>query len=380
MTMPGHEQDEKKAAANIPLATVFASREALETDVLFQSIGEGVLFTNEQGNISRMNDIGLDILGFSAEELVGKWHPEALVAEEENGRIIPNIERPVTEAFLTGKPVFRRMYYRRRDGSRVPVALTVSPVVFKNRPIGAIEVFRDISEEVELEKSKDEFISIASHQLRTPATVVKQYIGMLLDGYMGPLTDEQRNMLQTAFEYNDNQLDIITDLLRIAQADANKITMSQEQIDLVKLTKDVIESQLGDYKRNKLKLVLKSTPGPIICKADPLHIRMVLENLINNANKYSPQGGAVVVAIAPTLKFIKISVQDEGIGIAAKDLPKLFQKFSRIDNPSSHISGSGLGLYWVKKLISLHNGTISVKSKLGAGTVFTVQLPRGDDE
>ncbi len=112
------------------------------SDVLFSSIGEGAVVIDERGHISRVNKIALDILGCKEKDLIGHWYPEAIIAEEANGRVIPNIERPVTEVFLSGKPVFKRIFYQRKNGSRVAVALTVSPLMHKDKPLGAIQLFR----------------------------------------------------------------------------------------------------------------------------------------------------------------------------------------------------------------------------------------------
>jgi two-component system, OmpR family, phosphate regulon sensor histidine kinase PhoR len=354
-----------------------AAWEHAETDALFFSIGEGAVVTDERGYISRINQTGLEILGFTADELLGKWYPEAVIAETMQGQPIPNMERPITEVFIAGKPIFKKVFYRRKDGSRVPIALTVSPIMVKGEPVGAIEVFRDITEEQELENAKDEFISIASHQLRTPATVVKQHVGMMLEGYFGDLPTEHRSILQTAYDYNNQQLTIINDLLKVAQLDANKIKMVRKKIDIIKLVEDVAESQDPEYAKKGMKIVLKSPKEPLFSRVDPLHIRMVTENLLDNARKYSPDNSKVTIHIKDTDGDIHIDVKDEGIGIDKKDLPRLFQKFSRVSNPHSNISGTGLGLYWAYKLIQMHNGNISVSSRFGRGTTFKVVLPKG---
>lgn len=371
--MPQDQTPVKKPAP----AALPVSREYAEADALLSSMGEGVIVTDEKGNISRMNPVASEILGLPEEKAIGKWYPETVLAEDENGHLIPKIARPITEMFLTGKAVYRRLYFRRQNGTKVPVAVTVAPVVVKGRPIGAIEVFRDITDEVELEKAKDEFISIASHQLRTPATVVKQYIGMMLDGYTGTFTSQQRDMLQTAYDYNDNQLKIINDLLRVAQADANKIRVNNEMVDIVALIESVVVSQKSSYKRKRLTLKMRQNANKVMVKIDPLHIRMVIENLLDNAQKYSPAGSGVLINLQLEEQCIKIAVTDNGIGIKPEDIPKLFQKFSRISNPESTATGTGLGLYWAMKLIKLHKGSIHVKSDIGKGTTFTVKLPKG---
>lgn len=373
--MKKHQKLPRKSIMKNALAS-FVSLGNAEADALFFSIGEGAITTDGRGNVTRINKVALDILGFKDNEVVGKWYPEIIIAEYPDGKVVPNIERPITEAFLSGEPVFKRIYYRKKNGVRVPVAVTVSPLILNEEPLGAIEVFRDITQEIELENSKDEFISIASHQLRTPATVVKQYMGMLLDGYVGELTEAQTEMLQKAYDYNNNQLHIINDLLKIAQADANKITPIRNEVNLIDLVTEVIGSQQGDYRERSMGIEFSAKVESAPCHVDPLHIRMVVENLLSNANKYSPEGSIVSVSISTSPKYQVIDITDQGIGIAKDDIAKLFQKFSRVHNPESSASGSGLGLYWAKKLIDLHNGTISVTSKPGKGTTFTVKLPK----
>ncbi|MGI9027396.1 MAG: sensor histidine kinase [Candidatus Saccharimonadales bacterium] len=357
-------------------AKVLVSRERAEAEALFFSIGEGAIATDELGNITRINNVALEILGYEVQDVIGKWYPDTFIAEDQNGRPIANIELPITEAFLTGKPVFKRVFYRRKNSTRVPIALTISPIIIDDEPVGAIGVFRDITKEVELENSKDEFISIASHQLRTPATVVKQYMGMLIDGYVGKLSSEQTDMLAKAYEYNDTQLHIISDLLKVAQADANKITAVRKETDFVTLLKEVIASEKSSYDEHQLTLTFTSNPTSVMCVMDPLHMRMVFENLLSNARKYSPDKGKVNVVLEASPTQIIVRVSDTGIGIAAADLPRLFHKFSRIHNPLSSASGTGLGLYWAKKLIDLHGGTVTIDSKVNQGTTFTVTIPR----
>lgn len=362
----------KKPKVKITYST---SRKDAEADALFLSIGEGTIAIDEYGNVSRINEVALKTLGYTEKELLGKWYPEAVVGEDEHGNRIPNMERPITQVFLTGKSIFKKIYYRRKDGSRVPVALTVSPILLRGVPIGAVEIFRDITEEIELENAKDEFISIASHQLRTPATVVKQYLGMLLDGYLGKLSEAQMSVVTTAYEYNDQQLDTISDLLKVAQADSNKTKIIRKQTDLVALIKSVIASQAADYTQKDISINIVANSERVIANIDPLHIRMVLENLLDNARKYSPENSHVAVQLTSNKDTHVIKVIDQGYGIAKSDLPKLFQKFSRLNNPHSTASGTGLGLYWAKKLIDLHGGTLKVSSRLGTGTTFVLEIP-----
>lgn len=355
----------------------YIRQQKAQSDALFFSIGEGAVVTNREGEISRINNVALDLLGYNLDEVKNRWYPEVIVAQDEQGELIPNISRPNIEVFMSGKPVFRKMFYLRKDGSRMAVAVTVSPILMNNEPIGAIEVFRDITREIELENSKNEFISIASHQLRTPATAVKQYIGMLMQGYCGDLEDAQLKMLKTAYESNERQLTIVNDLLKAAKAEADQVKPVKEDVDLVPLIDDVMKEQKAKFDAEKQELTFTHTKKTVWCFVDPSQIRMVFENLLDNAHKYTPAGQKIAVELRTSAKNIIVVIADEGVGIEKKDIPKLYKKFSRINNPlSATAGGSGLGLFWIKKLLLLHNAKISVRSKPNVGTSFKITLPK----
>lgn len=231
---------------------------------------------------------------------------------------------------------------------------------------------------VELNDAKDEFISLASHQLRTPATGVKQFIGMLLEDYFGKITDEQRTMLEYAYESNERQLEVINDLLKVAQVDAGKVMLVKKECDLAELLEDIMQEQRTQFASRDQRVLLDRPTEPVKARVDRNRIRMVIENLVDNASKYTPEGRRIITSIhqSPRGKFVTIKVKDEGVGIAEEDIPKLFQKFSRLDNPLSiQVGGTGIGLYWAKKIVDLHDGSISLKSKPDKGTIFIVKIP-----
>lgn len=348
-----------------------------ESDALFLSIGDGAIVADSKGNISRINNVALDILGYDADDVIGKWYPGTIIAEGESGHAIPFIERPIAKAFLSGRPEVARLYFRKKDGSRVPVSLNVSPVILNGTPVGAIEVFRDISQEVKLERAKDEFISLASHQLRTPATGVKQYLGMVLQGFAGDITDTQREMLTKAYESNERQIRIISDLLRVAHVDAGKVALKRAKVNLNTLVEDVIKEQSSVFMQRHQKIIFKKPDASVLAYIDEDAIRMVFENIIDNAGKYSPEDTKVTVSIKESTDEIRIAVRDRGVGIRASENDKVFEKFSRLDNPLSvHAGGTGIGLYWAKKIVDLHRGDITYESQENKGTTFTVRLPK----
>lgn len=230
---------------------------------------------------------------------------------------------------------------------------------------------------IELNQSKDEFISIASHQLRTPATAVKQYVGMLLEGFAGELQKNQFDMLQKAYQSNERQLKIVSDLLKVAQVDAGKVVFIKNHVNLNEMIYDLIYDMRGVFASRHQEVVFEPMDPAPVAMVDHDSIRMVLDNLVDNASKYSEENKTITISITETEKNILIHVADEGVGISQTEKRRLFEKFSRINNPlSTKVGGTGLGLYWAKKIIDLHDGTISVKSKKGDGAAFTITLPK----
>jgi signal transduction histidine kinase len=230
---------------------------------------------------------------------------------------------------------------------------------------------------IELNQAKDEFISVASHQLRTPATGVKQYIGMLLEGMFGELTAAQKQILEKAYDSNERQLKIVSDLLKVARVDAGKVILKETEVDMNTLVADVVgeESEITRERGQTVEFTPASVPATAWADRDT--IRMVFENLIDNASKYSEQGQIIRVVVRVRKRSVTVKVTDQGVGIKEEDIGRLFEKFSRIHNPlSTQAGGSGLGLYWAKKIVDLHNGTIEVESRPGSGTTFFVHLPR----
>lgn len=231
-----------------------------------------------------------------------------------------------------------------------------------------------------LSDAKDEFISLASHQLRTPATVVKQYTGMLGQGYAGGLTEEQLRMLRIAHKSNDRQLEIIDDLLRVARVDAGKVYLDKSYCDVVSQVEEVIEGLSILFKSRGQSVTFNKPKTKMIASIDPKLMLMVLENVLDNAGKYSPEGKKITIDIYQTDKYTVVTIKDHGVGMRKNDLQKLFKKFSRIDNPlSTSVEGTGLGLYWAKKILDLHKGSIKVTSKLNVGSTFKIMTPTDAD-
>ena len=233
-----------------------------------------------------------------------------------------------------------------------------------------------LDKERDITRAKDELLSLASHQLRTPATGVKQYMGMVLQGYAGPISDAQEDMLSKAYKSNERQLRVINDILHLAKLDLGRIVLAKTQFDLAELISDVIDEQEREIETNELTLTTK------IIKRAPLYadkhmLRMVVENLLSNAIKYTAPGGKLFIQLRQRGDGYYIIVKDNGVGISAQDTQQLFKQFSRIQNARSHlVTGTGVGLYLAKHLTQLHDGDIAVESELGKGSSFMVYIPK----
>ncbi len=227
-----------------------------------------------------------------------------------------------------------------------------------------------------LNKAKDEFISLASHQLRTPATGVKQYVGMVLEGFAGEVQPNQQDFLQKAYESNERQITIVNDLLKVASVDAGKVSLRKEKTDIVDLLRCVLDEQGAKFAERKQTVIFEPKVKCLWAHVDAGNLRMVLENVVDNASKYTPEGKNIEVSANRSGGKLLIAVKDEGVGIAPQDREKVFNKFSRIDNPLSiQVGGSGLGLYWAHKIVDLHGGSIDIDSEPGKGSTFTIVLP-----
>lgn len=369
--MSANKLTQKSRGASAALARQKALAEAL-----FLSIGEGAIATDEAGSISNVNRAALDLLGFTKKDLLGKWYPATIILADETGRIIPTIERPITKSFISGKAATGQYYIQRKNGSFMPAVLTVSPVLLDGKPVGSIGLFRDITEELELDRLKSEFIFLASHQLRTPATAVKTYVAMLMDGYAGDLNDLQTEFAELAYLSNERQLQIINDLLVIANTESRTLVLKKHNVDLRDLINEVVEQQRDTMKKRRQELHLLLPASSVIHSVDPSFFKMIIDNLLSNASKYTPDDGRLALRLSKRKDQVEIKVSDTGVGIDPEDFPKLFKKFTRIENPlSAEVGGSGIGLYLLKQLVELHSGEVNVDSVKGEGTTFTVTLP-----
>lgn len=349
-----------------------------EAEALFNSIGDGAIATDEFGRITRVNPIALELLGFNEEELIGQWFPKIIIALNSDDSTVNLIDRAITKAALSGKPVSEKYYYRQKNGHKLPVSVNASPIILNDVPLGSIVVFRDITFEEQVDRMKSEFISLASHQLRTPLSAVKTYSHMLSDGYMGELTADQNKALNTIITATNRMNQLISTLLNITRIESGTIAIAPKQIDLTKLVEEVIAelNLTASHKSINITFKIKGRASPAI-KSDSLIIKEILTNLVSNAIKYSPEEGEVEILLNPRKSEVLFHVSDSGWGIPKLSHDQVFSKFFRAQNiVKRETTGTGLGLYLVKGLLDELGGKIWFESTEDDGTSFYFTLPR----
>ena len=226
----------------------------------------------------------------------------------------------------------------------------------------------------EIDAMKAQFVSMVSHELRTPLTSMVGYLELVLDGKAGELNEDQQHFLEIANRASHRLNLLIEDILDVSRIDAGRLSLEREWIDVVELVNTAVEADAMTAKRKDvdLKAAARGEPGQLW--ADPKRLTQVLDNLISNAIKFTPEGGTVAVTTAPADDGVRIAVSDNGVGIPEDEIDRLFERFFRAST-GVNAPGTGLGLSISKSMVEMHGGTISVESKVDHGSTFVVDLP-----
>ncbi|MCJ7738134.1 MAG: hybrid sensor histidine kinase/response regulator, partial [Anaerolineae bacterium] len=256
------------------------------------------------------------------------------------------------------------------------LSVSFAPVRGRNSEVtGTVGVFRDFTREAELDRMKNDFISIASHELRTPLTSIRGYLDLVLMGAAGPIGEQQRSFLQIVNRNADRLHELVNDLLDISRIESGQVELNISAVSLHGLIDEVSTLFQNQFDAKGLDLIVDVPEDLPEILADPARLSQVFRNLVSNAHKYT-RDGAVIIRARAADSSVQIDIQDSGIGITNTDLDKLFTRFFRATDPLvREQSGTGLGLHITKSLVEMHGGKIWVKSEIGVGTTFSVALP-----
>jgi PAS domain S-box-containing protein len=266
---------------------------------------------------------------------------------------------------------------KRKDGSLVTVSVTISPIKTpQGKIIGVSTIARDITEQKrlqhEVERKKDEFLGIASHELKTPLTSIKGYT-QILERIIQESNDKKAlKYIEKQKLYIDKLHGLIGDLLDISKIEAGKMLFNFTQFDFDELVKETVDAIQPITDSHRLIVSGKSNKTIV---GDCHRIEQVITNLLTNAIKYSPHADRVEIEVSSTEDSVKVAVKDYGIGIPTEDNDKIFDRFFRVESSATKFSGLGIGLYISSQIVHRHHGKISVASKLGEGSTFTFELP-----
>ncbi len=339
------------------------------------SIGDAVIATDTAGKVTFMNRIAESLTGWAFQESAGRQVTDVfnIINEETRGAVDSPASRVIREGLIVG--LANHTILVKKDGTEVPIDDSGAPIRYEGGEIrGVVLVFRDITERRKADQIKDEFIGMVSHELRTPLTVVTGAIHTAMLAGLPP--EELPLLLKEAALGAESLADILDNLLELSRYQAQRLVLAVEPMYI----KEIIDNVIGQLKgKSSIHRLIADVPGQLPpVHGDKMRVERVLHNLIENAIKYSPQGGKVRIFTRQDSGSLIVGVSDRGIGIAPEDRARLFQPFLRLENSAQRgIKGLGLGLIVCRRLVEAHNGRIWVESEPGKGSTFYFSIPLG---
>lgn len=361
-------------------------------ELVLQSIREGVIIVSPNGNIRLANQAACELTGRAPSELDGVYYDSVINLLDETGNRVSEGRNPINIA-LKNKEYgeVRDLNIVAADNNKnTPVSIIITPTHEENPSL--VVTFRDIARELKEERERSEFISTASHEMRTPVASIEGYLGLAMNPSTATVDDRGMDYLKKAHEASQHLGRLFQDLLDTTKLDDGQMKPQLEPVDIVALVKSIADGQIPNITAKGLGYQFgsgsvdqqlsggKRIDQLIYASVDKDFLHEVLNNLIENAIKYTPAGWVTVNVRADNYN-VQIIVEDTGIGVARSELSHIFQKFYRVDNRDTReIGGTGLGLYLVQQRVEAMNGRVWAESELGKGTRFIVMLPRIGEE
>jgi PAS domain S-box-containing protein len=336
--------------------------------VLINYLQDGVMATDADKNIALANPAFVKMMGRPGEEVIGQ--PADQLVE------IDRVREMIDQALTTEseKPV--EVVEEIDLDDQVLAARAVPFCDRVGRTLGTVTVLHDITTAKKMDQMKNDFVSMVSHEIRSPLNSVLMQLKVVLDGLAGDLTEKQRDILSRSSGRIKSLVDLSTELLDLARIESGLITQEKEKVDPNQLLADQVEFHRPEAQAKKQTLVLADHPQLPPLWANRQNIDEVLSNLITNAIHYTPEGGTITVDAKTENDYLALSVQDNGLGIPEEERDRIFSRFYRVKNENTrHITGTGLGLPIVKSIVEAHQGRIKLESAEDEGTTFYVYLP-----
>jgi PAS domain S-box-containing protein len=357
------------------LARDALARLSRQNELILEAAAEGIYGVDPHGYTLFLNPAAARMLNTDASEVIGRPFEAVLGmgAGEAGGDGVNAVRATLSTG--TAREV-KDAQFRRTDGSSFPVEYASTPIVEEGQITGAVVTFRDVTERREVDRLKDEFVSIVSHELRTPLTSIRGSLGLLAAGKLGEVPEKGRRMLEIAVQNTDRLVRLINDILDIERIESGRVTMEIHATDAADLAHQAVDVMSAMAEKAGVRLYAWADRQPMEADAD--RILQVLTNLLSNAIKFSPPGAEVTVNVTREGPDVVFRVRDQGRGIPEDRLESIFERFQQVDSSDAREKGgTGLGLAICRSIVQQHGGRIWVESVPGEGSTFTFTLPGG---
>lgn len=377
-----------KKAVQPPIMT--STNTSAFAEIALNYITDGVLLIDGNGVVKYANPAAATMAGYGAPlNMLGLDYQLVLKLETTEGVPVSNNESQLSQAILKNQPLTTRDYLliSAQSERKGAISLTLTPT--GGPKADKIITFRDITKELEEESEQSEFISTASHEMRTPVASIEGYLGLALNPQTATIDERARKYLTEAHHSSQHLGRLFKDLLDVTKLDDGRLKVHLVPVEIVSLVQRIAAEHQKDMAKKQLKYSFgaaevvnepKRVEPLVYAAVDVDFLREILDNLIENAIKYTPEGGEIWVNCRGDGDKVLVNVSDSGIGISVEDTGHIFQKFYRVDNSQTRsVGGTGLGLYIVKQRVEAMGGRVWVESAFGDGSTFFFSLPRLTD-
>ncbi len=383
--------------ARIQQLTGMIVNKDVQSQILIESINEGVIGFDHEGVVRIINPAAAKLTGWDTKDAQNLDVNAVMMLAQEDSTPLEREENPISLAITSKQHVNKTLQLTSKTGNKTIISLSVSPVIVPDidQPVGGVAVFRDISADREEEQRRAEFISTASHEMRTPVAAIEGYLALAMNDRVSRIDSKARSYLEKAHSSTQHLGKLFQDLLTSARAEDGRLASHPVVVEmgefLERLAEDLrfaaqkkglqMEFVMSSGAADQVSIDATASNNKIVrplyyVHVDPDRIREVVTNLFDNAVKYT-ESGKVSLGLTGDQAVVQVYVRDTGAGIPAEDIPHLFQKFYRVDSSATRtVGGTGLGLFICRKIVELYQGRIWVESEPGKGSTFYINLPR----
>ena len=355
------------------------ARDKTLSEHAFEQFPQALILVDRQATVLSLNPVAEEMTGWARGDAVGRPAADILEVRTESGVNLCAPNGALRRTLRLGTRIdthFAYLFRLRTSDDPVRVSYSVAPLRIKGKaPDGAVISIHDVTPELETIEARDALMLAASHELKTPLTTLKGLSELLLDFDLSEA--QRRELLQDLHGQADRMERLIGDIMAVSRIDSGRVSVDFSPVDVAPVVQYVCEEVRPMLQGRVLKCRVPDRVPPVMGEARKLH--QILVNLVTNAIKYSEPGTQITLTARSDQSTVRFEVSDQGVGIREEHVPRLFEKFYRADDPAvRRTSGTGLGLYIVRSLVTMLGGQVQVKSKHGKGSAFIVTLPRAD--